>query len=51
MAGLVFLIFVTLLFIGQTIAFCLKRDWAGAMMCFGSVIFTIGQIWKFSDDV
>lgn len=51
MAGLVFLILVALLFVGQMLAFCLKKDWAGAMMCFGSVVFTIGQIWKFADDV
>jgi hypothetical protein len=46
MGGPFALVLVTLCYAWVTFDLCMRRDWSGALMAFGSVVFTIGAMWK-----
>ena len=42
---------VAVLYVIVTIDLCLRRDWSGALMTLGSVVFTVGAFWKLYESV
>ena len=44
--GITALAIVAIAYVVVTIDLCRRRDWPGALMTFGSVVFTVGALWK-----
>lgn len=44
--GRLSLTIVILCYVAVTYDLCRRKDWSGALMTFGSVVFTVGALWK-----
>lgn len=44
--GITALVIVALCYVVVTVDLCRRRDWSGALMTLGSVVFTVGALWK-----
>jgi hypothetical protein len=49
--GPIALVVVLLCYVVVTIDLLLRKDWSGALMTFGSVVFTVGAAWKLYESV
>lgn len=44
--GITALVIVALCYVVVTYDLLKRKDWSGALMTFGSVVFTVGALWK-----
>jgi hypothetical protein len=51
MLGPLMLGVVLLCYTAVTFDLLMRRDWSGALMTFGSVVFTVGAMWKLYENV